>query len=55
MISPLIPGGFQRIQTLDRYIIPLCINDGLARLPIRPYTDHESDNLPHVIHTSELE
>jgi hypothetical protein len=46
------PGGLQRIQTLDGYIIPLCIKDGLARLSIRPYTDHEWDN--HVILTSEF-
>jgi hypothetical protein len=36
-----VPGGLQRILTLDGYIIPLCIKDGLARLSIRPYTDHE--------------
>jgi hypothetical protein len=39
-------GGLQRIQTMDGYIIPLCIKDGLARLSIHPYTDHEWDNLP---------
>jgi hypothetical protein len=50
-----VPGGLQRIQTLDGYIIPLSIKDGLASLSIRPYTDHEWDNLPHVILTSELE
>ena len=53
--SSLVPGGLQRIQTLDGYIIPLHIKDGLARLNIRPYTDHEWDTLPHVILTSELE
>ena len=53
--STLVPGGLQRIQTLDGYIIPLIIKDGLARMNIRPYTDHEWDNLPHVILTSELE
>jgi hypothetical protein len=50
-----VPGGLQRLQTLDGYIIPLCIKDGLARLQIRPYTNHEWDTLPHVILTSELE
>jgi hypothetical protein len=50
-----VPGGLQRIQTLDGYIIPLSIKDGLARLNIRPYTDHEWDTLPHVILTSEME
>jgi hypothetical protein len=34
-----VPGGLQRIQTLDGYIIPLSIQDGLTRLSIRPYTD----------------
>jgi hypothetical protein len=50
-----VPGDLQCIQTLDGYIIPLCIKDGLTRLSIRPYTDHEWDNLPHVILTSEVE
>jgi hypothetical protein len=53
--STHVPGGLQRIQILDRYIIALSIKDGLAHLSIRPYTDHEWDNIPHVIHTSELE
>jgi hypothetical protein len=35
-----VPGDLQRILTLDGYIIPLCIKDGLARLSIRQYTDH---------------
>jgi hypothetical protein len=47
--------SLQRIQTLDGYIIPLSIKDGLARLSIHPYTDDEWDNLPHVILTSEIE
>jgi hypothetical protein len=50
-----VPGGLQCIQTLDGYIIPLNIKDGLAQLSIRPYTDHEWDNLLHVILTSEVE
>jgi hypothetical protein len=45
----------ERIQTLDGYIIPLSIQDGLTRLNIRPYTDHEFDTLPHNILNSELE
>jgi hypothetical protein len=39
-----VPGGLQPIQTLDGYIIPLDIKDGLSHLSIRPYTDHEWDN-----------
>ena len=50
-----IKGGLQRIQTLDGYVIPLSIQSGLARLPIRPYTDHEWETLPHVFLTSETE
>jgi hypothetical protein len=41
--SVFIPGGLQRIQTLDGYIIPLIIQDGLTHLKIRPYTDHKFD------------
>ena len=50
-----VPGGLQRIVTLDGYIIPLTIKDGLTRLDIRPHTDHEFDTLPHVFLTSEIE
>jgi hypothetical protein len=53
--SILVPGGLQRIQTLDGYIIPLSIQDGLTHLNIRPYTDQEYDTLLHVILTSELQ
>jgi hypothetical protein len=53
--SFLVPGGLQRIQTLDGYIIPLSIQDGFKRLNISPYTDQEFDALPHVIRTSALE
>lgn len=50
-----VPGGLQRIVTLDGYIIPLIIKDGLTRLDIRPHTDHEYETLPHVFLTSEME
>jgi hypothetical protein len=53
--SILVSGGLQCIQTFDGYIIPLSIQDGLACLNIRPYTDQEFDTLPHVILISELE
>jgi hypothetical protein len=53
--SILVPGGLQRIQTLDGYIIPLSIQDSLTCLDICPDTDQEFDTLPHVILTSELE
>lgn len=47
-------GGKQRIITIDGYIIPLRFQRGLARLPIRPYSNSEFDQLPHIILTSEL-
>jgi hypothetical protein len=50
-----VPGGLQRIQTLDGYINPLTIKDGLTRLSIRPYTDKEWEDLPHVNLTSQVE
>jgi hypothetical protein len=50
-----VPGGLQCIKTLDGYIIPLRIHSGLARLPIRPYTDEEWDRLPNVMLTAETE
>ena len=50
-----VKGGSQRIVTLDGYIIPLCIQSGLARLDIRPFTDAEWDELPHVFLTAETE
>jgi hypothetical protein len=50
-----VPGGLQHSTTLEGYIIPLAIKDGLAHLDIRPHTDHEFDTLPHVFLTSELE
>jgi hypothetical protein len=53
--SILVPGGRQRIQTLDRCIIPLSIQDGLTHHNIRPYTDQEFDTLPHILLTSKLE
>jgi hypothetical protein len=50
-----VPSGLQRLTTWDGYIIPLLIRDGLARLDIRPHTDHEYETLPHVFLTSEVE
>jgi hypothetical protein len=53
--SVLLPGGLQRIQTLDGYNIPLSIQDGHKNLKIRHYTYQEFETLPHVMMTSELE
>jgi hypothetical protein len=49
-----VPGGLQRITTLEGYIIPLTIKDGLTHLDIRPHTD-EFDTLPCVFLTLEME
>ena len=48
-------GGLQRIETLDGYIIPLNIRSGLPYMSMRPYTDDEWEQLPHVILTSDAE
>ena len=45
-------GGKQRIKTFEGHVIPLVFKNGLPRLSVRPYTDDEWDNLPHVIMTS---
>jgi hypothetical protein len=49
------PGGLQRIETVDGYVFPLSIRDGLPYLAMRPYTDDEFDTLPHVILTSDVD
>src|SRR5688572_9177320 len=48
-------GGKQRIETLDGYIIPLNIRQGLPFMTIRPYTDAEWEQLPHVILTADTD
>src|SRR5688572_18038031 len=48
-------GGKQRIETLDGYVIPLNIRSGLPYMSIRPFTDKEWDNLPHVILTADVD
>ena len=51
--SRRVPGGLQRILTVDGYEIPLAFRNGLPYLPIKPYTDREYETLPHVIMTSD--
>ena len=41
-------GGRQSIITTNKVTIPLDFVNGLPRLPIRPFTDQEWDNLPHI-------
>ena len=46
-------GGGQYIKTNDGYMFPLDICDGLPYLQMRPFTDKEWQELPHVIMTSD--
>ena len=46
-----VPGGLQRIITPDGYLMPLDILQGLCYLKLRPPTDKEMDELPHVVLT----
>ncbi|EEC42961.1 predicted protein [Phaeodactylum tricornutum CCAP 1055/1] len=48
-------GGNQRIVTLDDYIIPLHIRQGLAYMDMRRPTDKELATLPHVVLTSDVD
>jgi hypothetical protein len=50
-----IPGGLQHIQSVDGYVFPLSIQDGLLYLGMRPYTDVRYESLPHVILTSDVD
>ena len=47
-------GGTQSITTPNGYAIPLNIVEGLAYMKMRPYTDREWNELPHVILTSDV-
>ncbi|EEC43775.1 predicted protein [Phaeodactylum tricornutum CCAP 1055/1] len=48
-------GGNQRIVTLDDYIIPLNIRQGLPYMDMRAPTSHELHSLPHVVLTSDVD
>jgi hypothetical protein len=45
----------QLITTNDGFELPLNVRNGLAYLDIRPYTDDEWENLPHVVMTSDVD
>ena len=45
-------GGTQTIQTIDGYIHIFDFVNGLPYISLRPYTDKEWEELPHVIWTS---
>jgi len=46
-------GGKQHIVTLDGYVIPLNIRNGLAYMDMSKPTDQEFSSLPHVVLTSD--
>jgi len=46
-----VNGGLRRITTVEGYIIPMSFRNGLPYISMRPYTDKEFDDLPHVIMT----
>ena len=50
--SSLLPGGLQRIVTMEGYIIPIDIIRGLPYIQSRPYTDVEWESLPHILMNS---
>ena len=47
----LLVGGCQTIKTLDGYVIPIDIINGLPYIQMQPNTDQEFKDLPHVLFT----
>ena len=45
-------GGKQRVITREGHVIPLTVRDGLSYMMMRPPSDYELENLPHVHFTS---
>ena len=50
---PIKVGGVHHMNTLDNYKLPMSISNTLPYIPLRPYTDSEWEQLPHVILTSD--
>jgi hypothetical protein len=48
-----IDGGRQRLTTSDGYVIPIDVRRGLPYITMRPFTDEDFEELPHVLWTSE--
>jgi hypothetical protein len=48
-----IDGGRQQLTTPDGYVIPIDVRRGLPYITMRPFTDEEFEELPHVLWTSE--
>ena len=47
-------GGKSRLQTLDGITIPFNMHNRLSYMDMRPPTDNEFENLPHVMLTSNI-
>jgi hypothetical protein len=48
-----IEDGRQQLTTPDGYVIPIDVRRGLPYITMRPFTDEEFEELPHVVWTSE--
>jgi hypothetical protein len=48
-----IEGGRQWLTTPDGYVVPIDVRHGLPCITMRPFTDKEFEELPHVAWTSE--
>jgi hypothetical protein len=48
-----IDSGRQQLTTPDGYVIPINIRRGLPYITMRPFTDEEFEELPHILWTSE--
>jgi hypothetical protein len=48
-------GGTQSITTIDGYVLPLDVVNGLPHLKSRPFSDREWKEYPHVVMTSDNE
>jgi len=48
-------GGAQHIRTLDGYVLPVDIDNGLPYISMVPNTQKEFDELPHVLFLSSVE
>jgi hypothetical protein len=48
-----IEGGRQRLTTPDGYVIPIDVRRGLPYITMRPFTDEEFKELPHIVWMSE--
>ena len=50
--SPTFTGAVPTVKSLEGHIMPMAIKHGLPYLCMRPYTNTEYDELPHILATS---